>query len=209
VGRSSRAAGSRGAGNGPLPTLHLDLDGTLVDVRRRHYKAYFDTAEELGLRALPEHDYWGMRRTGASLTEVIGDASPQVRERFAKLWLERIESPSYVLLDTLIPGARATLAALRESYELVLVALRSNPRALLDQLDDMSLRKFFSAVYARDAHDPEARARLVQLYEGQVAVDNAVSGAGAGNNTSIEAVELDDVIDDLDELRRLASDSRG
>lgn len=160
-----------------MSILYFDLDGTLVDVRKRNYAAYADTMRELDLTPLPEQTYWDARRSGASNADLLGDVDMECQRRFKEKWLERVESPSYVRLDTLIPGARATLAQLRESYELVLVTMRQDRASLLEQLDELSLRKFFSAVYSRDGSDePTSKSNLIRLFDDGERDDATVIG---------------------------------
>ncbi len=160
-----------------MSILYFDLDGTLVDVRKRNYAAYADTMRELGLTPLAEQTYWDARRDGASNADLLGDVDVACQRRFKEKWLERVESPSYVRLDMLIPGARATLAELRESYELVLVTMRQDRESLLEQLDELSLRKFFSAVYSRDGSDePKSKSNLIRLFDDGERDDATVIG---------------------------------
>ncbi|MCH7579277.1 MAG: HAD family hydrolase [Chloroflexi bacterium] len=177
-----------------MSILYFDLDGTLVDVRKRHYAAYADTMRELGLTPLPEQTYWDARRDGASNADLMGNVDAECQSRFAEKWLERVESPSYVRLDTLIPGARATLAALRESYELVLVTMRQDRASLLEQLDELSLRKFFSAVYSRDGSDePQSKSKLIRLFgnsvrDGATVIGDSEADVEAARDLGIESV---------------------
>ena len=177
-----------------MSILYFDLDGTLVDVRKRHYAAYADTMRELGLTPLPEQTYWDARRDGASNADLMGNVDAEYQSRFAEKWLERVESPSYVRLDTLIPGARATLAALRESYELVLVTMRQDRASLLEQLDELSLRKFFSAVYSRDGSDePQSKSKLIRLFgnsvrDGATVIGDSEADVEAARDLGIESV---------------------
>ena len=132
---------------------------------------------ELDLTPLPEQTYWDARCSGASNADLVGDVGAECQRRFKEKWLERVESPSYVRLDTLIPGARATLAGLRESYELVLVTMRQDRESLLEQLDELSLRKFFSAVYSRDGSDePTSKSNLIRLFDDRERDDATVIG---------------------------------
>ena len=177
-----------------MSILYFDLDGTLVDVRKRHYAAYADTMRELGLTPLPEQTYWDARRDGASNADLMGNVDTEYHNRFAEKWLARVESPSYVRLDTLIPGARATLAALRESYELVLVTMRQDRASLLEQLDELSLRKFFSAVYSRDGSDePQSKSKLIRLFgnsvrDGATVIGDSEADVEAARDLGIESV---------------------
>ena len=88
-----------------MTILYFDLDGTLIDVRKRHYAAYVDTARELGLTPLSELEFWQERRGGAATEDLIGNVCDSDRERFTDGWRARTDAPSYVRLDTLIPGA--------------------------------------------------------------------------------------------------------
>ena len=207
-----------------MTILYFDLDGTLVDVRKRHYVAYADTMLELGLTPLPEQTYWDARRNGASNADLMGDVDAECHDRFAQKWLERVESPSYVRLDTLIPGARATLDALRETYELVLVTMRQDRESLLEQLDELSLRKFFSAVYSRDGSDePTSKSKLIRLFDDNMRNDAAVIGdseadveaardlgiesvcvtSGVRSRRYLDELEPDEVVSTVAQLRRI------
>ena len=147
--------------------LYFDLDGTIIDVRKRHYAAYVDTMRELGLTPVTEQAFWEQSRGGASTEDLIGDVRGPDHERFTNRRRERADVPSYVRLDTLIPGARATLSALRTSYELALVTLREDRETLLDQLDELSVSKFFTAIYSPNGHDESSsKAKLIQLFGG-------------------------------------------
>ncbi len=176
-----------------MTILYFDLDGTLIDVRKRHYAAYVDTARELGLTPLSQQAFWQERRGGAATEDLIGSVRESDRKRFTERWRSRTDAPSYIRLDTLIPGARATLAALRKSYELVLVTLREDRETLLDQLDELSLSKFFTAIYSRNGDDePASKATLIQLF-GDHNEDAAVIGDSEADLEAARELGIDSV----------------
>ena len=157
-----------------MTILYFGLDGTIIDMRKRRYAAYLDTMRELGLTPVTEQAFWEQRREGAATEDLVGEVRGPDRERFTKRGRERADVPSYVRLDTLIPGARATLSALRTSYELALVALREDRKTLLHQLDELALDKLLTALYSRDERDPlTSKARLVHLFRGGKGEDAA------------------------------------
>jgi len=145
-----------------MATLLFDLDGTLIDVRRRHYAAYVATTREMWITPLPAGTYWSRRLDGASNAGLLDSAGEASQERFLRRWVELVESPAYLRLDTLVPGVRRTLACFEQRCRLVLLTMRRERAALVDQLDDLGLHRFFSTVLCQgDA--PQASAKIEVL----------------------------------------------
>ena len=134
-----------------------------IDARKRSYAAYVDAMRELGLTPVTEQAFREQYRGGAATEGLMDDVRRSDHERFTKQNRERAGASSVARLDALIPGARATLAALRRSYELALVTPRNNRETLLDQLDELSLSKLFTAIYSRDGTLP-SKAQLINLF---------------------------------------------
>ena len=107
-----------------------------IDARKRSYAAYVDTMRELGLTPVTEQAFWKQRR-GRATDDSLGDIRDPDRVRSTKQHRERADASSVARLDALIPGARATLSALRKSYELGLVTPPEDRETLLDQIDDL------------------------------------------------------------------------
>ena len=138
-----------------------------IDGRKRHYAAYVVAMLELGLTPVTEQAFWEQRSRGVATEDLIGDVRGLNLAHFTEQRRERADIPSCVRLDALIPGARATLSALRTSYELVSVTPGKARETLPDQFDELSLSKFFAAIYSSDGHStPESRAQLIQLFRG-------------------------------------------
>ena len=160
-----------------MSTLYLDLDGTLVDVRRRHYLAYADTLLELGVTPLADRHYWTQRRRGARTFDLLSGCRHSQRQRFVETWLKRIESPEYLRLDTLIPGAIAALGCLAERYDLVLITLRRDGDSLKEQLARLGLTRLLSRVYWRmDCAGTSSKAQLIRRVSPGVAAPSLVVG---------------------------------
>jgi len=160
-----------------VSTLYLDLDGTLVDVRRRHYLAYADTLLELGVTPLADRRDWTRRRRGVRTFDLLNGCQQSQRQRFVETWLKRIESPEYLRLDTLIPGATAALGCLAEPYELVLITLRRDGDSLKEQLVRLELTPLLSRVYWRmDCAGPGSKAKLIRRVSPGAAAPSLVVG---------------------------------
>ncbi len=135
-----------------MTPILFDLDGTLIDVSARHYSLYRSVISEQSAEALPRDEYWRHRRAGESTIDLLS-ATPGVDvERFTAAWMEGIERPDWLALDEPYEGAVEIVDALGPEYELVLITLRRDRGALMDQLDALRLRSYFTAVIC---HGPE------------------------------------------------------
>jgi phosphoglycolate phosphatase-like HAD superfamily hydrolase len=132
----------------PRPLLFFDLDGPLLDVRRRYHGVYASIAAELCVRAFELEEYWAAKRRREPLRDFFpGVQDPaRLREIYMDRWLARIEAPEWLSQDRLVHGAPECLAALERSHELYLVTLRRDPLALAWQLDAIGLRSYFQDV---------------------------------------------------------------
>jgi phosphoglycolate phosphatase len=171
--RRPRGAATRA----PPLTVFFDFDGTLVDVRERHYRTYRSALAPLGGRPLDPAAYWRRKRRGAPLAEVLAASgvAPGRREEFLGRFLAEIEAPARLALDRLFPGAEATLAALAgRGDRLVLLSLRRSPEAFADQVARLGIGELFARVDAgRTAEDGRvAKRRLIEAasFDGPAAV---------------------------------------
>lgn len=125
----------------------VDLDGTLLDTRRRHHAVYVEALNALGGAPLPLPDLWRAKRRGVSWARLLGDEA--LAARFLDLWRARIEAPDMLALDQLQPGARRALQRLRgHGLRPVLLTARRDRGALDHQLRDLGVRDAFAAVAA-------------------------------------------------------------
>ena len=135
-----------------MTPIIFDLDGTLIDVSARHYTLYQSVISEQGVEALSPDDYWQHRRAGESTIDLLA-ATPGVDVgRFTEAWMAGIERPDWLSLDEPYEGAIEIIKALQPRYELVLITLRRDRGALMDQMDALKLRPYFTEVIC---HGPE------------------------------------------------------
>ena len=153
------------------PTLVLDLDGTILDTRLRHYTCYCQILAENGFAALPPDAYWDMKRSAETLrVQLEATGAGAIYDAFRVRWLLLIESPEMLLLDRVHPGAIGQIESWRASgWRLVLATLRQFPDSLRDELDQLGLRMLFDLILVsahRDGGDGKAalvRASLPDL----------------------------------------------
>lgn len=129
-----------------MTPIIFDLDGTLIDVSARHYSLYRTLISEQGIEALSPDEYWQHRRAGESTIDLLSATPGADVERFTEAWMEGIERPDWLALDVPYEGAIEIIEALGAEYELVLITLRRDRVALMDQLDALQLRSYFREV---------------------------------------------------------------
>lgn len=192
-----------------MPAAYFDLDGTLIDVRRRHYAAYADTLHDLGLEPLTEPAYWERRRRGASSGGLLNGASDTARGRFLDGFIMRVEDSVYLTLDAVIHGAIEALESLRSSHALVLVTLRRERGALHEQLDRLDLSDRFDAVLS-PARGDESKDELIRdagaLAAGSVVIGDSEADVEAARALGLRSICVTTGVRDRTFLRALAPD---
>jgi phosphoglycolate phosphatase-like HAD superfamily hydrolase len=114
-------------------SVFLDLDGTLLDVSRRHHAVHREIVAEIGGEARDLQTFWQLKQDATPIAELTGLGPADVR-RYQERWQLLIEQPCYLGLDTWLPEARQTLGSLTGEYTVVITTLRQHDEALRDEL---------------------------------------------------------------------------
>lgn len=128
--------------------IFCDLDGTLIDVTSRHYRVYSETIAEFNGTPLSKDAYWNLKRQKTKWDEILrlSHVSSTIEAEFLLRFIDKIEDPQYLKMDTLLPGAVETLESLLKIGECYLVTLRRNRENVLEELDLLDLKKHFTEV---------------------------------------------------------------
>lgn len=131
-----------------MKACFCDLDGPLLEVSEKYYRAYADIIVEQGGQPIVKECYWELKRQRTPATELLRlSAVPLLPVNlFIGNWAARVESRDYLLFDRLQPGAADTVDLLAERYALVLVTLRRSRELLLWQLAEVGLLSKLAAV---------------------------------------------------------------
>jgi phosphoglycolate phosphatase-like HAD superfamily hydrolase len=175
-----------------MSTIFIDLDGTIVDVRERHYAVYSHACSKAGVTPLGAADYWRKRRLGASTFALHSLDEDQVREAFQEAWLSSIEQPQYLARDRPFRGSLRAMGQLVDAgHKLVLVTLRHSRPALMAQLNSLGLSAWFGGVVSplngADVDKSVLIARAGYL-EADVVVGDSEADARAGASLGIASV---------------------
>jgi phosphoglycolate phosphatase-like HAD superfamily hydrolase len=95
--------------------LALDLDGTLIDARRRQVMVARHAVKELTARVLKDHPFWELKRAGASTEQALVKLgyAQRLAADIAGLWKQEIESDRWLAHDRALPGTVEVLGGLR------------------------------------------------------------------------------------------------
>ena len=128
--------------------VFCDLDGTLIDVSVRNYRVYTEVVELFGGQPLDKDIYWDLKRRKTKWPELLpmSELLPDIEKQFLDEFIKKIESPDYLKLDTLFPGALDALDSIAHTHECYLVSLRRNRRNLLEELAWLQLAPHFKSV---------------------------------------------------------------
>lgn len=131
-----------------MKVCFCDLDGPLLEVSEKYYRAYADIIAENGGQPLLKERYWNLKRQRMPSSELLHlSATPGLSAvAFGSNWAARVESREYLRYDRLQAGAREAVEALAQRYELVLVTLRRSRELLMWQLGETGLLPRFDAI---------------------------------------------------------------
>lgn len=152
--------------------LLVDLDGTLLDVRRRVYGAYRAAVLSPKVRGQPltERQYLLQWLEGRPYQERLAASRifpPALPEYFAR-FEAGVESEEALRQDSLRGGALTFLKRMSGKAPLVLITQRGRPQALEVQLEALQIRRFFSEVLSGApprSRRPDPAGRAAHKYE--------------------------------------------
>lgn len=139
--------------------LGLDLDGTLISCEPKQTTLLRVAACAAGV-ALDAGSVWQRKRQGSSTAEALQalHLPTTVTKAILRVWLESIEEPQWLALDTVFPEAWVGLETMRRlGWELILISARRSPHWVWHQLDRLGLKPFLNEVII--VRPEEARAR--------------------------------------------------
>lgn len=148
VTQANDNAATRVSNRDAQPLVVLDLDGTLISTRARHYAVYAEIMARWKAAPRSIGAYWKYRVSGASNRDLLRSSGfPENKLGEAdRLWNALIEAEAMLALDSVIPGAKSWLARAASRATLALITLRSNIHAAHDQLQRLGLAPYFRRI---------------------------------------------------------------
>lgn len=127
--------------------IFFDLDGTLIDSRKRMYNLFQHLVSE---SKLTYEDYWELKRNKIDHQEILLTKflySEVEYENFVKNWMDKIELPEWLALDQPFPGVTKYLFALSQRHSLYIITARQSTDRALKQVENYGWTGFFENVF--------------------------------------------------------------
>lgn len=124
----------------------FDLDGTLINSKPRLYNLFQLLVPS---STLSYDEYWAFKENKITHEKILANQfgyQEAAIAQFVKQWMDLIETPAFLALDTNFPGIHDTLAGLSEQAQLLVCTARQHRKPVLEQLERLGLLPFFSHV---------------------------------------------------------------
>lgn len=125
--------------------VFFDLDGPLLDVSGKYYRAYVDLLANKGHDCLSKDEYWNCKRNRTPVQQILNRT--HAGELFDWYINERkriIESDTYFAYDRLQDKSIDVLEYLAKKHKLILCTLRSSSVQLNKELEHFNIKKYFA-----------------------------------------------------------------
>ena len=201
-----------------MHSIAFDLDGTLLDIRRRDYRIYADILNEYGYSPLDLDTYWGLRRSRYNIFNLLamsGLTDETESANFIKERQERMENIHYLNYDTLFPCVKIVLSELRSYYDIYIVTTRFNIVNTERQIVQFGLNVLCTniSITGRDKSSIFSQINGLKYVVGDTendicAAQNACVKAiaittGIRNRQFLETLNPDFLVDELTDLRKI------
>ncbi|MDJ0625428.1 MAG: HAD hydrolase-like protein [Candidatus Caenarcaniphilales bacterium] len=126
--------------------IFFDLDGTLLDSRKRLYDLF---QELVGQSELSFKEYWSIKRQRVNQHDLLTtkfNYSPDQINHFKELWLTRIEEEERLKQDTPFPFSLSLLEELNKNYNLFVVTNRQSYDKAYKQIGEYKWTKYLQAI---------------------------------------------------------------
>ncbi len=126
--------------------IFFDLDGTLLDSRKRLYYLFQQLVPE---STLSYDDYWNFKRNKIGHKEILNTQFGYSNEMFLffeKEWMKKIELPEWLDMDKPFEGVTNYLIELKNKHSLYVVTARQFEHIAIQQINDNGWAGIFEGI---------------------------------------------------------------
>lgn len=132
----------------------FDLDGPILDVSNRYYKAYVDSLKEMGSEVVSKKKYWDLKRSRVSDHDILGRTSSEHLLDEFKIKRDRlIEAKELLKFDCVWPELRETYQTLFNQTSTILVTLRTYSERTSWQLKNLGIYCWFDSIVSHPSSE--------------------------------------------------------
>lgn len=129
--------------------IFFDLDGTLIDISKKHYSVYREIVESLEGKPLEQKKYWRLKRAKKSVDGILNKSKLKNENQkllFQELFKDKIEQVKNLKFDTLFKNTIKLLTKLKKNYNLYLLTIRESKKNTYLQIDWLGIKKIFKEI---------------------------------------------------------------
>ena len=180
----------------------FDLDDTLIDTRKRHFKIVVDFLYKYG-KLLNFEEYLDMRKRNKwSNKELIKNVYSLNEEEFISFWILSIEDPTYLKYDFEIVNCKLlNEIKMKGPYDFILLSLRSNLNSAEDQFKKLCCSLFFDKHHFLK-HAPlnpkiEKLKMYKEIYNNVIFISDSMEDFNAAAKARVEFVGVNSGVYDI------------
>jgi phosphoglycolate phosphatase len=126
--------------------IFFDLDGTLLDSRKRLYQVFQHLIPE---SMLTFDDYWALKRNGIGHKVILDKHLNYLGInylKFEKHWFQIIEAPQWLATDKPFDGITDYLVNVNKKHSINIVTARQSEEMVLNQIDSFGWSMLFDHI---------------------------------------------------------------
>jgi phosphoglycolate phosphatase-like HAD superfamily hydrolase len=153
--------------------IGIDLDGTILDSKKRHVQALILAAERENV-ILPSkliESFVNEKSSGYTGLEVLKKYKVPNKDKIINNWIQLIETESLLSLDNLYPNVEKLLCKYTSiGMKFYLVTKRKNVEGTINQIKSLGINKYFEAVhivnpnFELNTHSSSLKAKCTEEY---------------------------------------------
>lgn len=146
--------------------VFIDLDGPILEGKKRHYTCYRDIVIEMKGVVIPFEKYWDLKRQGKNhyILQEMSNLGNKT-DLFMNHWRAQIEEKKYLQLDELKPCIKEALGKIRLfTSKVFLITMRQNEKNLIWQMERFELHSFFDEVLVCDGIEQSAKVERIKEF---------------------------------------------
>ena len=171
--------------------IYFDLDGTLIDSKKRQFLLFL---ELIGDNLFNYEQYWNVKRNNISQKDLLKKYFNYKNVdiiKFKDSWNKKIEEINRLNIDEPFPGITELLEKLSYKKELFILTARQYPDRVHDQLDRFGWLHYFKEILVTSQR--VSKASLVNksnLNKFDILVGDSIDDIAAGKELGLKTVAV-------------------